>query len=130
MALAATGTAAALILSTQAAATPEDLGLACGMPVETEAVLSTLGLEDRASYSHTEPGSTATGAYYFTIGALKALGYIAEAPEDIASLRGDATWEQVAWTGKHGVTSREDFLSTPAVQDCAAREAYSFLARD
>lgn len=64
----------------------------------------------------TQLGS-ATGAYQFTYGTLRNLGYISSGPDTVPS--GDGEWEGVSWRGLDGVNSREDFMNSMHAQDQA-----------
>lgn len=64
----------------------------------------------------TNPDSTATGAYQFTFGTLKELGFI---KSGALPAFGEGSWAGVEWTGKGGVYSRDDFFNNQAAQDLA-----------
>lgn len=70
-------------------------------------------------YSATNPGSTATGAYQFTIGTLRELGFIQSIPPGMSNLFGTSNWDGVVWTGRDGIHSRADFMANHAAQDRA-----------
>ena len=71
-------------------------------------------------YDATHPASTATGAYGITLGALVEAGFIVSSPDaPLSRFFGASQWEGVMWTGKGGIHSRADFLSSPQAQECA-----------
>ena len=59
----------------------------------------------------------ALGAYQFDKLSLIATGYY----RDDGALS-DANWNDAFFTGKNGISSQQDFLNSPAVQDQAARD--------
>ena len=73
-------------------------------------------------YSATNPSSSATGAYQFTIGTLKELGYITHIPGPASRHFGNSSWEGVVWSDKArgmGINSRADFKANHGAQDRA-----------
>jgi hypothetical protein len=68
----------------------------------------------------TNPNSTATGSYQFLYGTLVDLGYIKSGQKTPAYGEGD--WEGIVWTGKNGIYSREQFMSSTSAQDAALAE--------
>lgn len=70
-------------------------------------------------YLATNPSSTATGAYQFTLGTLKELGYISHYTGPISQYFGDSSWDGVVWTGKDGINSRAQFKASQGAQDRA-----------
>lgn len=73
-------------------------------------------------YSATNPTSSATGAYQFTIGTLKSLGFITHIPGPASSYFGSSSWEGVVWSDSAramGVNSRSDFMANHHAQDVA-----------
>ena len=73
-------------------------------------------------YSATNPGSTATGAYQFTLGTLQSMGYISHYSGPISQYFGAGNWDGVVWTGRDGIRSREQFMANHAAQDRALAE--------
>ena len=65
----------------------------------------------------TNPGSTATGSYQFLYGTLVNLGYIESGQRTPPPGAGD--WDGIVWTGKDGVYSRSQFMSSSSAQDNA-----------
>ncbi len=76
-----------------------------------------LGFEGGGDQYATNPGSTATGSYQFLFGTLVDLGYIE--PGQAKPPNGAGNWEGVVWTGKGGVYSRDQFMSSTEAQDQA-----------
>lgn len=70
----------------------------------------------------TNPGSTATGYYQFTIGTLQSLGYVQSWTGPVSNLFGNSSWDTVVWTGRDGINSREDFMNNGAAQSRAFAE--------
>ena len=61
--------------------------------------------------------STATGAFQFTYGTLKELGYIDRSSRSVTEeMYGAGEWKNVKWTGLNGINSREDFLTNQKAQ--------------
>ena len=76
-----------------------------------------LGFEGGGNPHATNPSSTATGSYQFLFGTLVDLGYIA--PGQAKPPNGEGSWEGIVWTGKGGVYSRDQFMSSSEAQDQA-----------
>lgn len=76
-----------------------------------------LGFEGGGDPRATNPGSTATGSYQFLYGTLVNLGYIE--PGQDKPPAGAGNWDGIRWTGKDGVYSRDQFMSSQSAQDNA-----------
>lgn len=70
-------------------------------------------------YHATNPKSTATGKYQFTMETLQTIGYVVQWEGKRERYFGDASWDGVTWSGDDGVNSREDFMNNPAAQEKA-----------
>lgn len=70
------------------------------------------------------------GKYQFGEDALVDLGYYKADGSKNVGANGKFKYDWAgAWTGKHGATSKEVFLSTPEIQDHAAREWVALLCK-
>lgn len=71
------------------------------------------------AFHATNPTSTATGAYQFTFGTLKDLGFVESGSTPPP---GEGDWSGVKWTGKGGIYSRSDFMNSESAQNLALDE--------
>jgi len=70
------------------------------------------------------------GKYQFGEAALTDLGYYKSDGSSNRTLTGAFKYDWSGeWTGKNGATSKEVFLDSEAVQDCAARDWVAFLCK-
>ncbi|MBW3243551.1 hypothetical protein KUV57_12835 [Epibacterium sp. DP7N7-1] len=110
---------AGLIITSPTLSVAQDAGGSgeCEDSNYSEAVL---GYEGGGDPYATNPSSTATGSYQFLFGTLVDLGYIS--PGQSTPPAGAGNWSGIVWTGKDGVYSRDQFMSSSSAQDNALAE--------
>lgn len=94
-------------------------GQDAGAPNYAELVLRD---ESGGDYNIVSTSSTATGGYQFMYGSLIDLGYIAPGGPGSTPPKGEGAWENVEWTGKGGIYSRDEFRASTSAQDQAFAE--------